>query len=100
MTDTLQNGIFDKIALKIIQEQELVVGPLAWIEAAKVQGLNLIDRRSAQILEGNADPKEIINGLVSRYERLFGEASHEVCREAALPLVADLSPSDIPSSLQ
>ena len=37
-------SIYDQIALKIIREQELLIGPVAWLQAAKVKGLTIIDR--------------------------------------------------------
>lgn len=88
----------DQIAEKIIEEQELVIGPLAWSEASKVQGLQVNRARHEAVLS-NGDPKETVNRLVGQYERLFGRASHEVCREAVAGMLAHLQPSDIPSSL-
>ncbi len=91
--------IFAKIAEKIIKEQELIIGPLAWDEAKKVSGLNVIDIKSGEIsISGNAG--EVLNKLVAQYERLFGRASHEVCKEAAANLVADLQPAEVPASLR
>ena len=90
----------DLIATKIIKEQELVIGPLAWSEAGKVSGLKVIDSRNGQIAFNNGDQKDVVNRLVSQYDRLFGRASHEVSREAVVSLVADLAPSEVPSSLQ
>lgn len=46
------------------------------------------------------DEKDIINRLVAQYERLFGKASHEVCKEAVQDLLAEMPPDQIPSSLQ
>ncbi len=37
--------------------------------------------------------------LVAQYERLFGRASHEVCKEAAAALIASLPRADVPQSL-
>lgn len=91
----------DKIAEKIIEEQELVIGPLAWTEAGKVQGLQVNrTRREAILGNGDRDPKETVNRLVGQYERLFGRASHEVCREAVSGMLSNLQPSEIPSSLR
>ncbi len=90
---------FAQIASKIIKEQELIIGPLAWVEAKKVQGLNVSDTNSGE-LSIAGDPKETLDKLVAQYERLFGRASHEVCREAAITLLADLPPTEIPLSLQ
>ena len=95
-----QTNVFLEIASKIIREQELVVGPLAWSEAGKVQGLKIVDSKKGEIVFDNGDQKSVIDRLVNQYDRLFGQASHEVSREAAAPLVADLSPSEVPSSLQ
>ncbi|MDO8590796.1 MAG: hypothetical protein Q7R65_02345 [bacterium] len=89
----------EQIAGRIIQEQELVIGPLAWAEAGKVQGLR-VDRTRHEAILTNGDPKEAVNRLVAQYERLFGRASHEVCREAVRGMLASLTPSEIPSSLR
>ncbi len=92
-------SIFKQMTIKIIQEQALVIGPLAWMEAGKVQGLKIIDENKGEVTLSE-DSKSVIDRLVSRYENIFGRASREVCKEAAAPLLADLSPSEIPSSLQ
>jgi hypothetical protein len=89
---------FDQIATKIIQEQELVIGPLAWKEAEKVLGLR-VDPAHHEVALSGGDPKDVVNRLVGQYERLFGRASHEVCRDAAAGMIAGLAPADIPSSL-
>ncbi len=94
-------SLLEQIAAKIIREQELVIGPLAWAEAGKVPGIQIEDKSKGQITFGNSgDKKEIINKLVAQYDRIFGQASHEVSREAVASLVADLSPAEVPSSLQ
>ena len=90
----------DTIAVKIIKEQELVIGPLAWSEAGKVTGLRVVNRTSAQIEIVDNDQKQVIDRLVARYERLFGRASHEVCREAAASIIATLPQAEVPTSLR
>lgn len=101
MTDTLQQEltIFDQISIRIIKEQELVIGPVAWEEAKKVSGFTIIDKERGQV-SFDGDPKEILNRLVTQYSRLFGQVSREVCKEAVQDLVADLPKEDIPDSLQ
>lgn len=89
----------DKIAGRIVKEQELIIGPLAWSEAQKVSGIRVVDRGAAEVAIENGDPKDVVNRLVAQYARLFGEASRQSCREAVSGLLADLSPSEIPSSL-
>ncbi len=91
--------IFDNIAQKIIKEQELIIGPLAWDEARKVAGLTVVDPKTGEVTMAG-DPKEILNKLVSQYERLFGRASREVCHDAAASLIADLQPAEVPASLR
>lgn len=90
---------FRNIIVRIIREQELVIGPLAWSEAEKVQGLRVVSRTSAEV-EIQGDTMSIVDQLVAKYERLFGRASHEVCREAAAPLLAGLPEAEIPASLR
>lgn len=82
---------------KIIKEQELVIGPLAWREADKVEGL-IAKKDKGVSVKGNV--KDILSDLVEQYEGLFGPASVEVCREAVQPLLADASKSDIPDALK
>ena len=89
----------DQMAEKIIKEQELVIGPLAWSEAEKVNGLQIVDQKKGDITIQNGNPKDVINRLVAQYERLFGRASHEVCKDAVKNMLANLAPADVPSSL-
>ena len=92
-------GVFNQIAVRIVKEQEGIIGPLAWVEAGKVAGISAVDPQ-AHTLSIIGDPKDVINALVARYEQLFGKLSREVSREAVLDLVADLPAADIPSSLK
>lgn len=86
-----------QIPIRIIKEQELVIGPLAWDEARKVSGLTVDQVHNTASFSG--DGKDIIDRLVSQYERIFGKASHEVCREAVHDIVEKMKPEEVPSSL-
>jgi hypothetical protein len=90
----------DQIAAKIIKEQELIIGPLAWTEAGKVKGIQIVDKKNGQVTLSSENQPQLIDQLVNQYERLFGRASHEVCREAAAPYLAGLNMTDIPVSLK
>ena len=91
--------IFTQISLRIIKEQELIIGPLAWFEAGKVKGLKIVDQKKGDVsIDG--EEKEVINKLIAQYERLFGKTSHAVCKEAVQDLIAKLSPDQVPSSLK
>lgn len=94
------NPLLEKIAGRIIKEQELVIGPLAWGEARKVQGLEVVDPHKGIVTLNGPDHKEIIDRLVAQYERLFGRASHEVCKEAAAATTATMKLEEIPMSLR
>ena len=97
--DTTIN-VFNQISLRIIKEQEAIIGPLAWAEAAKVKGFETLDQ-SKQLVNIKADdPREVVNALVARYEQLFGRLSRDVSREAVSDLTADIPAEDIPSSLK
>lgn len=88
----------ETIATKIIEEQATIIGPVAWEEASKVSGLR-VDSTAHQVqLEGNA--REVLEKLVAQYERLFGRASREVCRDAVRPLLAQVSENEIPAVLK
>lgn len=101
MTSTLTTTmtIFDQISLRIIKEQELVIGPVAWDEARKVQGFKVLDQSKDEVaIEG--DPAEVLNKLVAQYSRLFGQVSKEVCKQAVQDLIAELPQDQVPDSLQ
>lgn len=86
----------DTIVAKIIREQELIIGPIAWIEAKKVRGLDIRNDR-VRVL---GKTKPVLDDLVSRYARLFGNASVEVCKDAVRPFIGKFPKSDLPASLQ
>ena len=77
------------------------MGPVAWNQASKVSGIRIIDRQKGIIAieEGN-DGGNVINSLVDQFGNLFGRAGREVCKEAVSALIAELQPTQIPSSLK
>ena len=90
---------FPQIVLRIIHEQELIMGPLAWDEARKVSGLTIVDKEKGNV-SFSGDQKETVNKLVAQYERIFGQASQAVCHDAVQDLIAEMPPEDVPSSLK
>ena len=91
-------SILTEISVRIIKEQELIIGPVAWEEARKVPGLHVVDQKKGEVTF-DGDAKEVLNKLVAQYARLFGQASNEVCKEAAQDLIAGLAKEEIPTSL-
>lgn len=90
--------VTDQLASRIIKEQELIIGPLAWDEAKKVPGLMLDIAQHAAHVEG--DTPVVLGALVTRYERLFGKASREVCRDAVRPFLSQVPQEEIPAVLK
>jgi hypothetical protein len=91
--------IYEKISVRIIKEQELIIGPVAWDEAKKVSGFTVVNKETGEVAL-STNSTDVVNRLVSQYERLFGRASHEVCKEAVQDLIIELKPEEIPSSLK
>ena len=96
----MDTNLLQEITVRIIREQELVIGPLAWIEASKVPGLSVIDQRAGTILITSPDQNQVVDSLVAQYEKLFGRASHEVSKDAVKSLIANIPVAEIPSSLR
>ena len=89
--------IFAQLVDKIIKEQEEIIGPIAIEQAQKVPGIK-IDNTSHQIaVEG--DKKYILENLVMQYEKLFGPASIEVCRDAVKSIISQAPKDQIPQLL-
>ena len=91
-------SIYDQFAANIIKEQETIIGPVAWEQASKVTGLRIDIQAHTVNIEGNS--KEVLEKLVAQYERLFGPASREVCRDAVKPLLAQVPPDEVPAVLK
>jgi len=91
--------IFDQISVRIIKEQESIIGPMAWDEAKKVPGFTIINQQNGEVSLVD-DNVEILNNLVTQYAKLFGMASTIACKEAVQDLIAELPPDQIPTSLK
>jgi len=90
-----KEDLYTKLATSIVKQQESVVGPLAWVEADKVEGL---DVDGAELSIG-ANGKKVLEALVVQYEQLFGRASVEVCKDAVRDLVEDAGKDQVPDIL-
>ena len=92
------NTMINQLADHIIKEQELIIGPVAWEEAEKVTGLRINVQSHEVDIEGDA--RDVLERLVAQYEKLFGKASREVCRDAVRPLLAQVPEADVPAVLK
>jgi hypothetical protein len=89
--------IFAQIADRIIKEQEAIIGPIALEQAQKVPGITFDEVRHEVAISG--DKKTTLENLVRQYEKLFGPASVEVCKEAVKTLVSKAPTNEVPSLL-
>ena len=92
-----ETNIYAKLATHILKGQIAVIGPLAVDQAKKVSGV-LVDANNAIIIKG--DGKDTLNSLVKQFERLFGKASIEVCKDAIKESQLSVSKDDLPAILQ
>jgi hypothetical protein len=91
-------SILQTMAIRIIEEQELIIGPIAWDEATKVQGMTVeYSKRSVVLLQ---DEPAVLDKLVAQYERLFGRASLEVCKEAVRDIISEVPQDKLPATLR
>jgi hypothetical protein len=90
--------ILARITQKIIQEQEKIIGPIALEQAMQVEGLSVNSGNHEVKLEG--DEKTVLENLVKKYESLFGRASLEVCKEAAVSINDKASFNELPDILK
>ncbi len=90
--------IYSQLVVKIIEQQESVIGPVAVERAQAVKGL-VIDWPAKQVVI-NQSPMPVIDELVKQYKMLFGQISVEVCKEAVGRLSQQLTPEQIPASLR
>lgn len=90
--------VFDQIALKIIKSQEMIIGPVAIEQAQRVPHLKVNWEAKEVNIEG--DEPAVINALIEVYRDLFGQISVEVSKEAAAPLMAQLSSGELPEALK
>ncbi len=89
--------LYAEIVDRIIKEQQSIIGPLALDQAKKVEGVSVSDNNQVKI-QGNG--KQILEHLVSQYEKFFGKASIEVCKDALSPIKDKLASIDLPEVLK
>ena len=89
---------FSQAVEKIVRQQETIIGPLALEQAKRVQGLKIDLDKHEVSFSGNRT--EALEHLVEQYQKLFGQASVQVCKEAARPVLSQLSPQEVPALLK
>ena len=87
--------IFGQVVERIITEQEKIIGPVALEQAKKVPGLTVDLQKHEVKITGSK--KDILQKLIEQYQHLFGQASVEVCKDAAKDFVKKMPPGEVPS---
>lgn len=90
--------IYSQIAVKIIAGQEAIIGPVAVEQAEQVEEMKLNWQNQEVTISG--DKISAIDELIDRYKELFGQVSVEVSKQAAAPLIAQLSDNELPQTLK
>lgn len=90
--------VFAQIAVKIIQAQEAIIGPVAVEQAQRVSNIKVDWPKHQVSISG--DKSAAIDQLVNQYEDLFGQISVEVSKEAAASLSSQLQQDQLPKALK
>lgn len=86
-----------QVASKIIKEQQAIIGPIALDQAKKVSGMAVT---SADDVKITGNKKEALSNLVKQFEKLFGQASVQVCKDAFAPFADKIPAADVPDMLK
>lgn len=94
----MNKNIYSEMAVKIIQSQEAIIGPVAAEQAKKVKEFD-VDWKDHEVhISGN--PTRAIDHLVDQYKDLFGQISVDVSKDAVASLVTQLPIDAIPKSFK
>ncbi len=83
-------------ASKIIKEQQAIIGPIALDQAKKVSGLAI----AGDSVKITGNKRQVLENLVRQFEKLFGQASIQVCRDAFDQFSEKIPQTDIPDILK
>jgi wyosine [tRNA(Phe)-imidazoG37] synthetase (radical SAM superfamily) len=88
------------IIKSIVKSQYSIVGPLAIEQANKVSGITVNTTGEPSLDAKIDDPVKLLSDLVKQFERLFGAASVEVCKEAVKEAHVTITEKDLPDILR
>lgn len=92
--------IFSDIAVKIIEEQEGIIGPMAIEEAKKVPGLHIDWQKQQHHVTFHGNKSDLIEKLVEQYREIFGQISIDACKDAVQALIGKLPADQVPRLLR
>ena len=91
--------IYNKILSRILQEQETILGSLAWQIAEKISGIRIEDKESFKVTI-ISEPKTVIDNFIFRCERIFGSFARDASKQAVAFLLAEMPMEDVPEKLR
>ncbi len=65
-----------------------------------MSGLQIINMEKGEVNIEGGDPRGTVDNLVAQYERIFGKASREVCKDAVKSIISSMSTEEVPESLR
>ncbi len=90
--------IYAQIAVRIIQGQEAIIGPVAIEQAQQVANMKIDWSKHEVTISGNE--VSALENLIQKYKDLFGHISVEVSKQAAGSLMNQLPAGGLPDSLK
>jgi hypothetical protein len=87
---------YHDLVKRIIEEQKLIMGPLAFELAKRTEGLKFENELTFNI-EG--EPKNVVTNLINQYKELFGDISVQVSRHALLDNAKSFTNEELPELL-
>ena len=97
-SDETRMDIYGQIAVKIIEGQEAIIGPVAVEQAQQVADLKINWPKHEVSVGGNK--AGVIEELIQKYKDLFGHISVEVSKQAVGSLLRQLPSDGLPRSLK
>src|SRR5438046_3023604 len=91
--------IYNKILSRIVQEQENILGSLAWQIVEKTPGI-IVKNKEAYDVRIISEPRIVIDNLVYRCMRIFGSFARDVSKQAVGYILANIPKEDIPERLK
>lgn len=82
----------------IIRGQQNIIGLLAIEQANKVPGLEVTT--SLDVVKMDQTPSKVLTNLVLQYQKLFGRASLDACKESVKEYLPNMSSQDLPDLLR
>ncbi len=92
-------SIYNKVLSRILKEQEIILGSLAWQQAEKIDGIKIINKETGEI-RIIGDAMTVIDAFVYRCMRIFGSYARDASKQAVAYLLAEMPKDDIPSRLR